>query len=186
MLGNSIEDGDFMTTGQTMLTLGAFMFLTTILMNFYQVLGGTGDTIQNGQDGILATTIATSYKEIARGLAFDEFSDTCSSAIRNATALTSPLHLRREAGEDSLAAFNDIDDLNGFEVEKQAIGSVVRYHTRFTVYYVDPDNIDHYSSVQTFTKRLDMKTWRVYPPVLDPTQIDTMRTTMVMGYFHFN
>jgi hypothetical protein len=175
-----------MTTGQTMLTLGAFMFLTTILMNFYQVLGGTGDTIQNGQDGILATTIATSYKEIARGLAFDEVSDTCSSAIRNASILTSPYFLGREAGDDSLAVFNDIDDLNGFEVEKQAVGSVFRYRTHFDVYYVDPDDIDHASSVQTFTKRLDMKTWRVYPPVLDPSQVDTMRTTMVMGYFHFN
>jgi hypothetical protein len=175
-----------MSTGQTMLTLAAFAFLTTILLNFYQVLGGTGDVIQNGQDGILATTIATSYKEIARGLAFDEISDTCSSAIRNPTALTPSFLLGRESGDDSLAVFNDIDDMNGFEVEKQAVGSVFRYRTRFNVSYVNPDNIDQVSSVQTFTKRLDMKTWRVFPPVLDPTQIDTMRTSMVMGYFHFN
>jgi hypothetical protein len=175
-----------MSTGQTMLTLGAFTFLMAIMLNFYTVLGETGDIIQGGQDGILATTIATSYKEIARGLAFDEISDTCNTAIHNAAVLTPSYALGPEAGDDSLVNFNDIDDFNGFETEKSPAGSVFRYRTRFTVYYVNPDNINQKSVNQTFTKRLDMRTWRVFPAVLDPTLIDTMRTSLVMGYFHFN
>jgi hypothetical protein len=30
-----------MSTGQTMLTLGAFMFLSTILLNFYRLVADT-------------------------------------------------------------------------------------------------------------------------------------------------
>ena len=145
-----------MTTGQTLLTLGAFMLLTTILLNFYGVMGESGTVINNGQDGILATTIATSYKEVARGLSFDQITDTSDVAIRNAALLTSPLALGPEPGEDSLALFNDLDDLNGLVQDKQVTGSTCIYRTSFTVHYVDPDDVDHTSSFRTFTKRLDM------------------------------
>jgi hypothetical protein len=175
-----------MTTGQTLLTLGAFMLLTTILLNFYGVMGESGTVINNGQDGILATTIATSYKEMARGLSYDQVTDTSDVAIRNPTLLTNPFALGPEPGEDSLAVFNDFDDLNGLVQDKQVAGSTCVYRTAFRVCYVNPDNVDQVSSTSTFTKRLDMKTWRIYPPVTGQDELDTVRTSMVLGYFHFN
>lgn len=175
-----------MTTGQTLLTLGAFMLLSTILLNFYGTMGESGAVINNGQDGILATTVATSYKEMARGLSFDQITDTSDVAIRNPAVLTTPYALGPEPGEDSLSQFNDFDDLNGFVQDKQVTGSTCIYRTSFTVHYVDPDDVDHASSVATFTKRLDMKTWRTYPPVNGQDELDTVRTSMVLGYFHFN
>jgi hypothetical protein len=175
-----------MNTGQTMLTLGAFIFLTTILMNFYGLVGQTGDTIKSGQDGILATTIASSYMEIAQGLAFDQITDTSDIALHDPTALTSTGTLGSELGEDSLNQFNDFDDFNGHEFEKQAIGSECRYRTRFTVYYVNPDNLDQLVASRTFTKRMDLWTWRVFPAPLGEDQADTVRTSVVLGYFHFD
>jgi hypothetical protein len=175
-----------MTTGQTLLTLGAFMLLTTILLNFYRVMGESGTVINNGQDGILATSIATSYKEMARGLAFDQITDTSNVAIGNPSLLTNPILLGPEAGESDPSQFNDFDDLNGLAQDKQVTGSTSVYRTSFRVYYVNPDNVDQFSSSRTFTKRLDMKTWRVFPPATSDDELDTVRTSMVLGYFHFN
>ena len=175
-----------MTTGQTILTIGAFMFLTTILTNFYRIVAQTGDTITSGQDGILATTVTTSYMEIAQGMAFDEVTDTSNVKLANATTLTSPLALHAEAGEDSLREFDDFDDFNGLTLEKSATGSDKRYRTTFTVQYVNPANVILYSSARTFVKRMDLKTWRVYPPAPAGTELDTVRMSLVMGYFHFD
>ncbi len=175
-----------MTTGQTLLTIGAFMFLTTILLNFYRVVADTGQTISMGQDGILATTIATSYMEVASGLAFDQVTDTSDAALGNPSVLTSPAYLRAEAGEDSLVRFNDFDDFNGKVFDRQATGTNRIYRTTFLVRYVNADDVSATSSVQTFVKRMDMKTWRVFPPASSPTEIDTVQTSLVLGYFHFD
>jgi hypothetical protein len=178
-------DRSAMNTGQTIMTLGAFMLLTTILLNFYSVLSDTGDTIASGQDGILATTIATSYIEYAQGLAFDEVTDTSNVALGNPNALTYPAYLGPDgADEDSIQNFTDFDDFNGLTLEKDASGTNRRYRTTFQVHYVDPLNIENISSTRTFVKRMDVTTWRIFPPVSGRT--DTLRTSTVMGYFNFN
>jgi hypothetical protein len=175
-----------MSTGQTILTIGAFMFLTTILLNFYSVVAHTGDTITTGQDGILATTIATSYMEIAQGLSFDAISDTSNIAIANPSVLTSGLSLGREAGEDSIALYNDFDDFHRTTVDRQAMGTNRIYRTMFSVSYVNPDNLLLTTTTQTFVKRMDMKTWRIFPIAESELDIDTVRTSLVLGYFHFD
>lgn len=173
-----------MSTGQTMLTLGAFMFLSTILLNFYRLVADTGTVIASGQDGILATTIAVSYMELAQGAAFDNITDSSNVAIANPSALTSTLG--PEAGEDSLWSYNDFDDFNGATIDKQAVGSIRQYRTTFSVCYVNPDDVSQKSGGKTFVKRMDLKTWRIYPPATGPNDIDTVRTSLVMGYFHFD
>jgi hypothetical protein len=175
-----------MSTGQTILTIGAFMFLTTILLNFYSVVAHTGDTITSGQDGILATTIATSYMEIAQGLSFDQISDTSNVALANPSVLTSAFHLGHEAGEDSIALYNDFDDFHRSTVDKQAMGTNRIYRTVFSVSYVNPDNLVSTSATQTFVKRMDLKTWRIFPPAESAIDLDTVRTSLVLGYFHFD
>jgi len=174
-----------MNTGQTIMTLGAFLLLTTVLLNFYSVLADTGETIASGQDGILATTISTSYIELAQGLAFDEVTDTSDIALANPSVLTSPGALGPEGSyEDSIQNFTDFDDFNGKTFEKDASGTNRRYRTTFTVHYVNPMNIENISTTRTFVKRMDLTTWRIFPPVNGRT--DTVRTSTVMGYFNFN
>ncbi len=176
-----------MNTGQTILTICSFVFLTTILTNFYNLVSSTGDEIAAGQDGILATTISTSYLELAQGLSFDDVTDSSDVAIANPSALTSPASLGPDcAAEDSIQNFNDFDDFNGLQVEKQPEGSTKRFTTRFAVHYVDPDNVSNISSSKTFVKRLDLVTWRSFP-VAGPTErVDTLKTSLVLGYFHFD
>ncbi|HTS00127.1 MAG TPA: hypothetical protein VML00_10270 [Bacteroidota bacterium] len=173
-----------MSTGQTILAIGAFILLTTILQGVYGSLGDVGRDIGSSQDGILATSIATSYCEIAYGLAFDQATDTSDVALASPATLTYPPG--REAGEDSLADFNDFDDLNGFTDVKTAGGSGRQYTTSFAVSYVDSNDVSHAVTYRTYLKRLDMKTWRTFPPRAADEVIDTLRTSIIMGYFHFN
>lgn len=173
-----------MSTGHTLLTICAMMLLTTILLNFYGLMANNSDTIQGGQDGILQTTLAASYMELASGLAFDSVSDTSDEAIGVPSKLTpySMLGPEAGAGEDSIAEFNDFDDFNNFMVEEQANGSTRTYRTTFKVAYVNPGNIENVVTTRTYTKRMDLKTWRTFPP----GKTDTLKLSMVMGYFHFD
>lgn len=173
-----------MNTGQTIITIGAIVLLTTILQGTYASLGNVGSDIASGQDGILATTIATSYCEIANGLSFDAVTDTSDDALATPTALTYPC--AAEAGEDSLFKFNDFDDFNNFVDDKLAGTSGRRYRTRFAVSYVDEANIANSVAYRTYIKRLDMKTWRVFPAPMAEETLDTLVTSIVMGYFHFD
>lgn len=176
-----------MNTGQTIITIAAFVFLTTILLNFYGLVASTGDDIASGQDGILETTIATSYMELAQGLSFDEITDSSDIAIHNVGALTHPYSLGPEStAEDSIQNFNDFDDFNGLKVEKQPGGTDRRYQTTFSVHYVSPSDVESIVYTKTFLKRLDLKTWRIFPPAGAGERLDTLNTSLVMGYFHFD
>jgi hypothetical protein len=174
-----------MNSGHTLLTLAAFILLSTLITNFYDLTGSAGDSIASGQDGILLTSITASYVEMAQGLAFDQVTDTMFIGLTNVASLTAPNALGPEAAEDSIQKFNDFDDFDGFVLDKDAGTSGRRYRTQFTVSYVDPNNLEHISSTRTFVKRLDMKTWRTLP-VADGARIDTLRSSIVMGYFHFD
>jgi hypothetical protein len=173
-------------SNHTLLTIGAFILLASILLGFYRLLASTGDDVTNAQDLILATTIATSYLELAQGLAFDEVTDTTHVGLGDPTSLTPVGLLGRESGEDSIAVFNDFDDFNGFSVDKTATGTNKRFTTSFIVSYVRPDKVSEISVSRTFMKRLDLKTWRSYPPAESGAQVDTLRLSIGMGYFHFD
>ncbi len=176
-----------MNTGQTIVTIAAFVFLTTILVNFYGLVASTGDDIASGQDGILETTIATSYMELAQGLSFDEITDSSDIAIHNVGALTYPTNLGPDvASEDSIQDFNDFDDFNGLVVDKQPGGTNRVYRTRFAVNYVNPANVQTIVFSKTFVKRMDLKTWRIFPVAGVNERLDTLRTSLIMGYFHFD
>lgn len=174
-----------MGSGHTLFTLFAFVLLSTVLVNFYDMSAGAGDAISSGQDGIFLTTITTSYIEMAQGMAFDSITDTMNVGLTTVHVLTSPSLLGPEAGEDSLAEFNDFDDFNGLTIEKEAGTSNRRYRTEFTVSYVDMTNLETVSVARTFVKRLDIKTYRTFP-VSTVSSVDTLRTSFVMGYFHFD
>jgi hypothetical protein len=173
-----------MSTGQTIFAIGAFVLLTTILQGVYTSLSNVGTDINSAQDGILETTIATSYSELANGLAFDAVTAGSDTALFTPNVLTYPLG--RETGEDSLSDFDDFDDFNGFSQVRTAGNSNRQYKTTFTVSYVNENDIQSIVNNRTYVKRLDMKTWRVYPPPSIDEILDTLQTTLVMGYFHFD
>lgn len=178
-----------MSTNQTLLTIGAFILLSTILVSFYGLLGQSGDTIGEAQQGISEQTLLTTYTELANALYFDEATIDSSLTVSEINLLTSPTALGPnnpppidEDYEVNLKTFDDIDDLHNFAiVESTMTGVIGTYKTIFSVCYVNPTNVNQKSSSRTFIKRLDMKISRLSPP-----SQDTLKSSIVMGYFHFD
>jgi hypothetical protein len=178
-----------MSSFQTLITLFAFTLFSTILVSFYQLLGQSGDTIGNAQQGISEQTLITTYTELANGLYFDEVSQDSNITNSEINSLTSPTNLgpdnpppTGEPTEVDLRTFDDFDDLNNYSIVVSSMPGVIgTYKTQFSVYYVNPTNIDVKVSNRTFIKRLDMKICRVSPP-----SKDTLKSSVIMGYFHFD
>jgi hypothetical protein len=172
-------------SNHTLLTLGAFFILTTVLLNLFRNIGTVGDDVGNAQDMILATTISTSYLEYAQGLAFDQITDTLN--VGASTGMLTPVNLLGPEGtEDSIRTFNDFDDFDGLVLVKGATGTNRLFTTRFRVSYVPVSDVDAISNTQTFMKRMDIETWRSAPPLPDGGIPDTLKMSIGMGYFHFD
>jgi hypothetical protein len=173
-----------MTTGQTMLALGALVILTSIMLNFYRIFGSSWDTMDSSQIGIDATTIATSYMEVAHGLAFDE------SVLDSNVIVTSPSDLRYASefgppsGVTDISQFTAFEHFHGFE-DTTTVQGLGTYVTNFDVYYVFPDDVQTRAGGRTYTKRMDMNIWRIAPPMPATEGIDTVRMWIVMGYYSF-
>ncbi|HEX9658034.1 MAG TPA: hypothetical protein VGB89_14095 [Bacteroidota bacterium] len=173
-----------MSTGQTILVIFAGILLTTILVNFYRLLANNNDDLSLSEERIVATTIGSSFIEFANGLDFDQATVNSASAIHNVSALTDPSSLGMDT-VSTMSGFDDIDDFNGYEVERDGGGSNGRYKSRFKVYYVDPENIGIPAGGKTFLKRMDISIWRIdnYVP---GNRVDTLRLFTTLGYFRFN
>ena len=168
-----------MNSGQVMLSIAAFMFLGTVLINFNHLVLASTEDMSNSHDLIIATTIASTWVDEAQSLAFDQ--TTVDSPAYDPAKLTDPNSLGTDGGETDYTTFNDFDDFEGYSITQQADGNNGLFRSDFTVSYVDPEDIN-FRSVQTFMKRLDVKTWRVDIPVTT----DTVRMFTTMAYFKFN
>ncbi len=179
-----------MHTGQTLLTILAFIVLTTVLTNFYRSMDNVGDTVDQGQDGILATSINTSYAEMAERLAFDSATIGNNIMDRNGNRglLTDPnlLGAHPEFGEDkdSIFTFVCIDAFNRDTLDRSPANSGRVYRTAFNVCYVDSSDFSVTSPTRTYVKRLDMMTWRILPPPAGD-RIDTVKMSLIVGHFTF-
>jgi hypothetical protein len=178
-----------MSTNQTMITLGAFVIFSLLLLSFYRVLADSSTTINDAQAGISCLTLATTYMELAQGLSFDETTVDSFLTASQMNTLTAPASLgpdnpppSGELTENNMKSFDDIDDLKGFElVDSSLTGILGKYKTRFDVNYVNPLDVTSISGTRTFCKRLDIKVWRISPASRDTTKI-----SLIMGYFHFD
>jgi hypothetical protein len=179
-----------MNTGQTMLTLAALTVLSILTLNFYNSLGQSGRSLSQSNAGFFATSLATSYIERAQNLHFDAVTDSIpeNQVVANPSILTAPGALGREASDgDSIQQFDDFDDFNDFTDTTKPGGMLGTFVASFKVYYVDPANIDNASGARTFVKKMDIKVWRVFPPIdrTEATAFDTAKVSCVMGYFKF-
>jgi hypothetical protein len=175
-----------MSTGQVILTIGAFVLLSTILVSFYGLVADSNKTFESTQGDITEVALAISYQEIIQGMAFDEVtvdSFLTASQLNNLSSVLGPDNPPPggEPNETDVQTFDDVDDVNGYQVDQVNPGGVLgTFRTFFSVHYVDPNDINSTSSAKTFVKRVDMKLWRASPPGQD-----TLRTSFVVGYFHF-
>jgi hypothetical protein len=167
-----------MNTGQVMLSIMAFAFLATVLVNFQNLVADNSDQMTDSHDIIIATSLASSYLETAQSMNFDE--KTIDAPVDDPGGLTAPDHLGPD-GEITMDGFDDFDDFNGFTKVDSAGANNGIFRSDFTVCYCDPEDINTIWS-QTFLKRMDIKTWRIDRPIT----YDTVRVFTTMGYFRFN
>jgi hypothetical protein len=167
-----------MNTGQVMMSIAAFAFLGTVLVNFNNLILANNEDMSNSHDVIIATSISATFLEAAQGLNFDE--NSIDQPVNSPADLTDPNDLGPD-GEADYTQFDDFDDYNGYSITQQAEGNNGMFRSDFTVSYVDPENIN-FRSVQTYIKRLDVKTWRVDIPFTS----DTVHMFTTMAYFKFD
>lgn len=176
-----------MNTGQVLLVIFAFVFLSTVMLNFNQTTAMGTDSVDYAQRGILLTTVATSYAEIIRGLAYDEVTDTSYVPANQLSLLTPAAMLGSEkAIEDTIRFMNDVDDFNGKTFNKTIAGTQRTFRTTFRVYYVSSTDPSAYAASPTLLKRVDMRTWQISPAIATPMPGDTLDSHILVGYFHFN
>ncbi len=163
-----------MGTGQQLLTLGGMMLLGLLVLRMAASFATTSDVLAETKFGVLATSIASSVIEEAKGKSFDEKS--IDNGIDNVLNMTGSSALGKETGE-SYPAFDDFDDFNNFTRTDSSMPSAV-FTISCKVYYVEPSLPDKKVSYQTWNKRLDVNVSSVSMP-------DTIRMSTIFSYWYF-
>jgi len=161
-----------MNTGQTIMTMGAMMLLSAIVLRVNSSNLNNETVRDKAQYGVLATSISTSIIEEAQSKAFDHFSDTNSvSILTELSAILGP-----EGGETP-ETFNDFDDYNGYTKRDSTMPSAI-FDIACEVVYVNPNNIEGYTSNRTWHKKINVT-------ISSPFSPDTFRTSSIFSYWFF-
>ena len=164
-----------MNTGQTMMTMGAMILLSTIILRV-NTTNLTNESVRDqAQYGVLATSIATSIIEEAQSKAFDAKTDT--NSVSTVLGLTSSLLLGPESGETADSLFNDFDDFDGYTKRDSTMPSAI-FDISCQVVYVTPDNLEGSSLAQTWHKKINIT-------ITSPFSPDTFRTSSIYSYWFF-
>lgn len=176
-----------MNLGQTIITLGAFMLMSRVILGVNTSFVVNGMSIDEAKAVITSLSVATSYIELAQGLPFDE--ETIDQFIFDTNVLTPKILLGPDAGETNSTAFDDFDDFAGWETlviigGREGVPDSLKggdqFKLQFDVYYVNSADINTVSNSRTFLKRMDLKVWRAFPE-----GGDTLSISYVLGYWNF-
>ena len=162
-----------MNTGQSLMSIGAMMLLSILVLRVNNSFSNTSTVLQNSKLGILATSIATSQIEEISRLAFDECTD--SNSTNSLTALTPAGSLGPETGE-VYPNYNDIDDYNGFSKTDTSMTAVFKVYCK--VEYVSDTSPDVASAVPTWNKKISIT-------VTSPSMTDTVKMSTIYSYWYF-
>ena len=165
-----------MNTGQMLISLGAMLLLSTIMLRVNTTTLSNESVRDDAQFGVLATSIATSIIEDAYSKAFDEKSDTM--RIFSLTELSSTLG--PESGETE-ETFNDFDDYNGFTKRDSTMPSAI-FDISCQVVYIETNNILGSTTNRTWNKKIILTITR---PVSADSSVLALRTSSIFSYWHF-
>jgi len=161
-----------MNTGQMIMTMGAMILLSTIVLrvNTHNL---TNESIRDqAQYGVLATSIATSIIEAAQSKSFDEKTD--SNSVSNLSELSTVLG--PESGETE-STFDDFDDYNGFTKRDSTMPSAI-FDISCQVVYVKSNNIEGSTTDRTWHKKINVT-------ISSPFTPDTFKTSSIFSYWFF-
>lgn len=162
-----------MNTGQTMMTMGAMILLSAIVLRVNTSNLNNEAVRDQAQYGVLATSIATSIIEEAQSKSFDHNTDT-----NSVTLLTQLSSVLGPEGGETEETFNDFDDYHGFTKRDSTMPSAI-FDIACEVVYVTPNNIEGFSNNRTWHKKINVTITSPFAPA------DTFRTASIFSYWYF-
>lgn len=173
-----------MGTGQTMLTIGAIVLLTMVILRVNNNFLGTNSYLMRAKFGILAVSLGTSIIEEANSKSFDSLSDT--AGVIAVTGLTQPNDLGPEAGE-VYPNFNDFDDFNGLAFNTRDDSTFISavFDVSCSVTYVSDSDLDGTSLSRTWHKKLTVYITSESMRDLYSEELDTLKMSSIFSYWFY-
>jgi len=167
-----------MNTSQMMITLGALVLLSLVILRVNNGFLTTNSVLIDSKLGVLAASIATSVIEEATGKAFDNNTD--STSVSNLTDLSNSLGA--ESGEIH-PNFNDFDDYDDHtRIDKTF--PAAEFHVDCFVDYVKDTDLDGKTTSRTWNKKITV--YVSSPSMLGQDEIpDTLVMSAVYSYWYF-
>ena len=160
-----------MNTGQMMITAGAMMLISILVLSISSTQLTTQDSMQNSKFGILAISLASSMLELATQKAFDQ-----NSVHETLTSTNQLTHILGPGpGEVSPETFNDYDDFNNYTNVDSTMPSAF-FTIHCTVNYVDPNKPGFITSNRTWHKMMTVT-------VTSAAMKDAVKLSKVYSYF---
>ena len=179
-----------MGTGQMMLTIGAMMLLSFLVLRVNSTSVISQGTIVESKLGIVGLTVANTYVDYAKRQVYDKAVFDSTISIVTLASLTAPGSLGPESGE-VYPNFNDFDDLNLWDpaVGRNIVitdtttlasstnpGLFTPIYITSRVYYVDISNLDVKVNTKSWFKRLDVYVWTDNNNKTDTLRYSTIST----------
>lgn len=172
-----------MTTAQTLLSLGAIMLLTFLILRFNSIQLTSAEAAYNAKFGIVANSLANSLIEEAKDKVFDAvvFDTTKTIASPSDFSPTAMTNFGPEAGE-VYPNFDDFDDYNNLYIQDSTslvnptTGKATIFEIRGKVEYVNELTPDVKSVSKTYHKKLTVS-------VFSQAQIDTVKISTIFSFW---
>jgi MSHA pilin protein MshD len=161
-----------MNTGQMLLSLGALILLSSMVLRFNRSLLTSDEVMYNAKFNVLAASLCTSVIEEARGKAFDQNTD--SAAVSNVSQLSTTLG--PDFGE-TYKNFNDFDDFNNYIKADSTMPSAVFFVTS-KVTYIEATNPIKITTSKTWHKMITVT-------VMSSSMKDPVTISSTYSYWFF-
>ena len=168
-----------MGTGQMLITMGAMILLSIIILSVNQGYLINNEVMLDSKFDLLAISLAISVVEDANGLAFDQQTIggntvLVESQLSSIGPDTDEFYTTREETN-----FNDFDDYDGLHIEYNdtTLKSAI-YDIDCEVGYISDANPNAFVGSKTWFKKLDVT-------VSSKSMSDTIRMSTIMSYFYF-
>ena len=166
-----------MNTGQTMITFGAMILLTIVILNMNRTISNGEDYLNQTRFGLEAIAITTSMIEEISQLPFDEESLDTMKVEKVVTDFTYANSLGPDAGETGPYYFDDVDDFKNFTKAETTQQNI--YQVFCDVNYVTEANPGVPVNTRTFFKKISIS-------VVTPLYNDTTTMDYIHGFWYFN
>ncbi len=174
-----------MGLGQTLLTIMALMLMGRLILSVNTTTLDIGFSKDMSEYRIVATSLGTSMIEQTSALAFDE--KTVDTTITSSTQLTAAASFGPDAGESSIALFDDVDDFHNYVKVDTLQG--VDYRSTVEVEYlsVTPPSTIAVTTTKSYSKRIKVKVTSPYliDYSVSPARPDTITFQTVYSYWFF-